>query len=207
MISLTIKELSLRTEIAFDQITKFETGDLEPTESELRKLSSQLDVNYRDLVPNDKIENKVIIKSHDEGKKWSYPENNPKYVFHDLASTLTLPYTKAFEVSIVSSINDDFLDLKVGLHQYVYNIGTENIILNWIFNEQRFSEVIHPGDSIYIKPFLQHNFRGSSGKLLVFRLGGKIVGDSQRELSIVGKENVKRAIDESMQWYDPQGKN
>ena len=67
-------------------------------------------------------------------------------------------------------------------------------------------ETIHPGDSVYIKPFVNHNFRGN-GKLLVLRLGGKIVGDSQRELSIIGKENVKRAVDESMQWFDPKGHN
>jgi hypothetical protein len=42
---------------------------------------------------------------------------------------------------------------------------------------------------------------------LVLRLGGKIVGDSQRELSVIGKENVKRAINESMQWFEPSGHN
>ena len=49
------------------------------------------------------------------------------------------------------------------------------------------------------------DFRGE-GKLLVLRIGGKIVGDSQRELSFVGKENTKRAISETMQWFNPKGK-
>ena len=57
-----------------------------------------------------------------------------------------------------------------------------------------------------MKPFLQHNFRGS-GKLLALRLGGKITGDSKRELSFVGKANIKRAINESMQWFDPKSNN
>jgi len=92
------------------------------------------------------------------------------------------------------------------LHQYVYNISMDNITLNWSFNDKQYSEVIHPDDSVYIKPFVHHNFRGS-GKLLVLRLGGKIVGDSQRELSVIGKENVKRAINESMQWFEPSGHN
>jgi len=207
MTNLTIKELSIRTEIPTEQIIKFETGSLEPTESELRKLSFQLNVNYRDLIPNDKIENKTVIKLHDEGRKWAYPENNSHYEFHELASSTALPYTKAFEINILSSTENNYFDLKVGLHQYVYNIGSEDIKLNWIFNEQKHSQIIHPGDSLYIKPFLQHNFRGKSGKILVVRLGGKIVGDPQRELSIIGKENVKRAIDESLQWYNPKGKN
>ena len=98
------------------------------------------------------------------------------------------------------------MDIKTGLHQYVYNISMDDITLNWSFNDKQYSEVIHPGDSVYIKPFVHHNFRGS-GKLLVLRLGGKIVGDSQRELSVIGKENVKRAINESMQWFEPSGHN
>jgi len=42
--------------------------------------------------------------------------------------------------------------------------------------------------------------------LLVLRIGGKIAGDSQRELSFVGKKNTKRAISETMQWFNPKGK-
>ena len=57
-----------------------------------------------------------------------------------------------------------------------------------------------------MKPFIKHNFRGN-GKLLILRIGGKIAGDSQRELSVVGKKNAHRAISETMQWFDPKGKN
>ena len=57
-----------------------------------------------------------------------------------------------------------------------------------------------------MKPFVPHNFRGN-GKLLVLRIGGKIPGDSQRELSIVGKDNAKRAISETTLWFDKHGKN
>ena len=57
-----------------------------------------------------------------------------------------------------------------------------------------------------MKPFVPHNFRGN-GKLLILRIGGKIPGDSQRELSIVGKDNAKRAISETTLWFDKNGKN
>ena len=174
-------------------------------EIELNNIANALDVNIRDIIANDTIEKKVIIKKHDAGKKWFYPEDSPKYEFLELAGSRTLPYSKAYEVNIISSINNALMDLKAGLHQYVYNIGDSNISLNWILNNKQYTETIHPGDSVYTKPFLPHNFRGS-GKLLVLRLGGKIVGDSQRELSIIGKENVKRAIDESMQWFNPEGR-
>ena len=42
---------------------------------------------------------------------------------------------------------------------------------------------------------------------MVLRIGGKIPGDSQRELSIVGTENAKRAISETTLWFDKKGKN
>ena len=69
-----------------------------------------------------------------------------------------------------------------------------------------YSERIKSGDSIYVKPFVKHNFKGE-GRLVALRIGGKIPGDSQRELSLIGERNTKRAINETMQWFDPNGKN
>ena len=77
--------------------------------------------------------------------------------------------------------------------------------INWVLDGQIFSEEIHPNDSLYIKPFIEHNFRGK-GKILILRIGGKVSGDAQRELSIVGKKNAERAISETTQWFDPRGK-
>ena len=146
--------------------------------------SRALTANLRDLLPNDKSENKVIVKHHDEGKKWFYPNQTSAYEFIVLANTTTLPYSKSFEIKI-NNVDNNELDLRAGLHQYVYNIGNNTITINWVLDGQIFSEKIHPNDSLCIKPFVEHNFRGE-GKLLVLRIGGKIVGDSQRELSFVG---------------------
>ena len=78
--------------------------------------------------------------------------------------------------------------------------------MNWEFNGEKYEKLIKPGDSIYVKPFVKHSFSGN-GKLVVLRVGGRIPGDSQRELSIIGKRNVERAINETMQWFDPKGRN
>ena len=88
----------------------------------------------------------------------------------------------------------------------MYNIGNDPVSLSWKLNNEIFSKSINPNDSLYIKPFIEHNFRGN-GKLLILRIGGKIVGDSQRELSIIGKKNAERAISETIQWFDSKGKN
>ena len=198
---MSIKELSRRSGIIDKKIEGFENNSAIPSEIELQILASSLNINVRDLLPNEKVAQKVILQSHDEGKTWLYPESE-NYKFHDLASSSALPYSKAFEINVLSK-DDPSFDLKVGLHQYLYNIDNTDVHINWLYNNKKYSEIIHPGDSAYLKPFVQHNFRGS-GKLLALRLGGKITGDSQRELSFVGKTNVKRAINETMQWFTPK---
>lgn len=203
--NLSVAELSNRTGISVDIINNFENALKIPTFSELEKLSTALTINIRDLLPNDKIEEKVIIKHHHEGKIWFYPDNTKIYQFCELASTTALPFSKAFELTVMNSNNSE-LDLESGVHQYVYNIGNTPIVINWKYDDNSYTETIFPNDSLYLKPFVKHNFRGN-GKLLILRIGGKIAGDSQRELSIVGKDNAKRAISETMQWFDPQGKN
>lgn len=203
--NLSIDEISKRSSISKQELIAFETGSKIPSFSELEKIAQALIVSVRDLLPDDKIEDKVIVKHHEEGRTWVYPENSKTYEFTELASTTALPFSKAFEISILDSDNPE-LDLTSGLHQYVYNIGDSPVSINWEYEKKIFCDSINIGDSLYMKPFIKHNFRGH-GKLLILRIGGKIAGDSQRELSVVGKKNVKRAISETMQWFDPQGKN
>jgi len=202
--SLSLDEISKRTDIPTDKIVEFESGKTTPSNIDLQNLAKALTVNLRDLLPNDKTENKVIVKHYDEGKKWFYPNQTRAYEFVELANTTTLPFSKSFEIKINNMDNKE-LDLRAGLHQYAYNIGNNTITINWVLDGQIFSEKIHPNDSFYIKPFVEHNFRGE-GKLLVLRIGGKIAGDSQRELSFMGKKNTKRAISETIQWFNPKGK-
>jgi transcriptional regulator with XRE-family HTH domain len=203
--NLTINELANRTEISSIKLEEYESGKVMPDENHLRLIAKALGISLRDLLANDVIEPKVVVKHYSEGRRWLYPEDTHCYEFVELASTTALPYSKAFEI-IVRNSNEQELDLKVGLHQYVYNVGDSAIQINWELDEKKYNETINPGDSLYIKPFVPHNFRGN-GKLLVLRIGSKVVGDSQRELSIVGKDNATRAISETMQWFDPKGKN
>ncbi len=203
--NLSIEELSNRTSISIDILNDYENANKIPHYSELEKISQALTINVRDLLSNDKIEDKVIVRYHDEGKTWFYPEDSKAYEFRELASTTALSFSKAFEVT-VQNIDNSELDLESGLHQYVYNIGNSSISMNWIIDNKNYSDIIHPDDSLYLKPFIKHSF-GGNGKLLILRIGGKIAGDSQRELSVVGKKNAERAISETMQWFDTKGKN
>ncbi|MBI5146898.1 MAG: helix-turn-helix domain-containing protein [Thaumarchaeota archaeon] len=203
--NLSLEELSRRTGIQKADLDEFEKGAKTPTNMEIEKIAHALNVNIRDLLPSDKIEDKVIVKHNSEGRKWAYPESTKAYQFVELASTTALPYSKAFEV-YVQNANSPDLDLRAGLHQYLYNVGETGVTISWEIEGKTHHQMINPGDSAYVKPFVRHNFRGQ-GKLLILRIGGKIAGDSQHELSFVGKENAKRAIAETMQWFDPQSKS
>jgi len=203
--NLSVEELSKRSLITIEQLNLFERGSVIPSLTEIEKIAGALNINIRDLLPNDKIEEKVIIKHYNDGKSWIFPENTKSYEFRELAMTTALPFSKAFEIKILNS-DENELDLESGAHQYVYNVGNSPVSLNWKLGEEKYNKIINSGDSVYIKPFIKHNFRGN-GKILVLRIGGKIAGDSQRELSIVGKQNAHRAISETMQWFDPKGKN
>ena len=204
ILSLPINEVSIRTKIPTDTIIDLENAKRLPTQDEIILLARSYNVNSRELMADDKIE-KVVVKPYNECKKWYYPENSKIYEFVELTSTPSLPFSKAFEINVQNSDSLDY-DFKVGLHQFIYNVGENELLLNWEFNDKKYTKLIQPGDSIYIKPFIKHNFRGN-GKLVVLRIGGRIPGDSQRELSLIGRRNTKRAINETMQWFDPHGKN
>ena len=202
--SLTLHELSQRTNMDIEKLRNFENEKI-PTYSEYTILAECLNVNIRDLLPYDKIANKVIVQFHKNTKKWFYPEDTKNYELVELANANSLPYSKALEVNILSE-NDKTLDLKIGLHQYGYNIGNVDVSISYESNDGLKTDVIKPGDSFYLKPFVAHNFRGK-GKLLVLRISGKITGEPQRELSLIGKKNTTRVINESLQWFDAKGKN
>ena len=205
ILSLPINEVSIRTKIPTDTIIDLENAKRLPTQDEIILLARSYNVNSRELMADDKIEKKVVVKPYNECKKWYYPENSKIYEFVELTSTPSLPFSKAFEINVQNSDSLDY-DFKVGLHQFIYNVGENELLLNWEFNGKKYTKLIQSGDSIYIKPFIKHNFRGN-GKLIVLRVGGRIPGDSQRELSLIGGRNTKRAISETMQWFDPHGKN
>ena len=202
--SLTINEVSRRTKISIEDIRILESGNCLPSEKEITLLANALNINTRELTPNDKEEKKVIIKSYEKCERWYYPEESKTYEFTALASTSSLPFSKAFEIKVQNSSNPDY-DLKAGLHQFIYNVGDSELFLNWELDDKKYNELIKPGDSVYIKPFVKHNFRGN-GNLVALRIGGKIPGDSQRELSILGNRNVSRAISETRLWFNPDRK-
>ncbi len=55
---------------------------------------------------------------------------------------------------------------------------------------------------------LNTRYSGSGGKVLVLRIGGRITGDGQMELSriLATGDNLARVVGETKQWFDPKGR-
>lgn len=202
--SLTFDELSKRTKIEKNDLITFSHGSEIPSYDIIKNLAKGLNVNSRDLLPPDIIEDKVIVRYYNDAPKWYFPESDSSYKITELSHSTTLPFSKAFEFEIIKNDNNE-LDLNVGLHQYIYNVGDKKIKLNWKIQNTEKYDYLEPGDSAYIKPNLPHNFRGD-GKLMVLRIAGRIPGDAQRELSYLDNHDVNRAIEETTMWFDPKEK-
>ena len=203
--SISIEELSNRTGINSKKINEFLNDNVSVPEYDIiEQLARALCINTRDLMPPDIIEDKVLPKTYADSKRWFYPHDSKAYEMVELSQSINLPFSKSFEIHVRENSND-LLDLKVGLHQWIYNTGQSTIRLNWQLGETVYQENIHPNDSVYIKPFVKHSMRGS-GKLMVLRIGGRMTGDAQRELSTLNKHDAHRAINETQMWFDPEGK-
>ena len=62
-----------------------------------------------------KYKKNVIIKSYEECKRWYYPESSKIYEFVELASTTSLPFSKAFEITVQNTM----MNVKDGIIQKV----------------------------------------------------------------------------------------
>tara|TARA_B100000700_G_C15026614_1_gene848488 strand:- start:645 stop:1988 length:1344 start_codon:yes stop_codon:yes gene_type:complete len=196
--SISIEELSKRTKFPQEELTDYETGNLKIGYDQINTIAKALGINVRDLlVYEDQKEKSVINKKFKDGLTWN---NEGKLTFVELANSSNLPFTRSLHIS-VNNEDKSFVE-KIGLHQYIYNVGSTPINLH----TGEHTEEIKPGDSCYVKPFLNHSLTGE-GSLLSLRIGGKMNGDSLRELSFIGKDNTKRAISESLPWFNVKGKN
>ena len=203
--SLSFDEFSKRTGVDKNELIQFEKGLEIPSYEMSIILAKALNVNSRDLLPPDVIEDKVIVKYYKDAQHWYFPESTRAYHIVELSHSTTLPFSKAFEFTVEKS-NDNELDLQVCLHQYIYNVSDDYIELNWKTKNTMKHDVLKPGDSAYIKPNIPHNFRGK-GKLMILRIAGRIAGDPQRELSYLNEHDVNRAISETTMWFDPKTKH
>jgi methylphosphonate synthase len=77
--SLSFEEITKRTGIVKDKLIQFENGLETPSYETIITLAKAMNVNSRDLLPPDAIEDKVIVQYYKESPSWYYPESIKAY--------------------------------------------------------------------------------------------------------------------------------
>lgn len=163
---------------------------------ELRKIATALNINLKDLIPNKKF-TLVKISKYKKSLEWNYPsEKNYVYKFVELTNVNQLPFSKALELNVITGENHEVF-LEVPSHQYLYNIGETDCVLETKKIKQKFS----PGDSIYLKPNVKHKFLKKS-KILILRIGGKIYAENIFQISSLSEKNFSRLISDNKPWFN-----
>ena len=193
--------LSSLTEESFEKINNINLKKIYNTNSmpsleDIEKITSALNINLKDLIPNKKFTS-VKIGRYEKSLTWHYPsEENHIYKFVELTNVNQLPCSKALELTIVLE-EDHETFLEVPAHQYLYNIGETDCVLETEKIKQKFS----PGDSIYLKPNVKHKFSKKS-KILILRIGGKIYGENLFHISSLSEKNFERLINDNKPWFN-----
>lgn len=193
--------LSSLTEENFEKINNINLKKIYSTNSipsieNLEKIASALNINLKDLIPNKKFTS-VKINKYKNNSEWKYPsDENYIYKFTELTNVNQLPCSKALELSVMFE-KDHETFIEVPAHQYLYNIGETNCILEIEKINQKFS----PGDSIYLKPNVKHKFSRKS-KILILRIGGKIYGENLFHISSLSEKNFERLINDNKNWFN-----
>jgi len=192
--SMTYENFEKETNIDLKKI--IETKKI-PDLKILKKISTYLNINIRDLLPPIKNQ-EVKIKKYNDSRSWMFPsKENNIYKFVELTNISQLPLSKAYELQILNDKEHNF-NLEIPCHQYIYNVGGKKCTIKI---DDKFTEELEEGDSIYLKPYLKHKFF-NTGKLLVLRIGGKISGDAMYQLSMISEENIKRLINDNKPWFN-----
>ncbi len=193
--------LSSLTEENFEKINnlnlkKIYNRNSIPSFEDLEKIAHALNINLKDLIPNKRFTS-VKINKYEKNSEWNYPsEKNYTYKFVELTNVNQLPCSKALELSVIVE-EDHETFLEVPAHQYLYNIGETDCILEIEKIKQKFS----PGDSVYLKPNVKHKFLRKS-KILILRIGGKIYGENLFHISSLSEKNFERLVNDNKSWFN-----
>jgi methylphosphonate synthase len=210
-LSLSREHLGREISLSEQEVVALEAGQLMPDTHQVQLLAHALRVNARDLLPVDEAETPVLVQRYGDGRRWLYPgagaASEPSYEIVELCSTRKLPASKAIELNVCRRTSGRSSEiLTTALHQYIYNLGPETVTLRWQLGGKDRAARLDPDDSVYIKPGIPHAFDGAGGRLLVLRIGGRIGGDALEELAHIGPRNLGRVLGESIQWFNPEGR-
>jgi hypothetical protein len=215
--SLSIDHLVNLTGFKPERIQALLAGRTLGNADDWRHFARVTGIPERELEPNaGDVTNGVRIVKGADAQRWRLPDgSDPSYEVKQLAGSRIMPYSHSLEISALKGgSNDEVHTLETGLHQFGYVVGDAPLELEWEYQNATRRRRLGPQDSFYIKPFVPHRYVkapdvpvNDDARVLVLRVGGKVISDTLIEASFIGAPALSRLISETSMWYDPKGKN
>ncbi|WP_433431004.1 XRE family transcriptional regulator [Nonomuraea sp. CA-141351] len=183
-------------------------GAVPPTPEEIERLASALRVSPRDLMPIDAdVVGSIRYCPADAAREWHYPSSpQAAYRIRELAGSSLHPHTRALEIIPLADAGSSSFSssLRTYQHQYVYNVSSAAADLTWRFQGRSHRDRLGPGDSAYLKPFVEVAFasgRPGECRLLSLRIGGRVTPETRTALGTIYPGSLTRYLRENGRWY------
>lgn len=179
---------------------------VELSDHDLNKIATFLSIDMLDLVPyNTQSDAKVIVKRNRDTGAYLYPsKDNATCSIKPLASISTMPLVRACQLEVLK-VSKEFLgEFKTGLHTYVFNYGSSPCEFSWKYEGKVYLKTLLHGDSLYIQPFIEHQFRkvtpDGKPELCCVSIPGEMTLETQKEFSRL--KDIQRTVFESKCWFN-----
>lgn len=205
--SMSVDELARRTGWPAGRVAELVDGDLTPSGDELAVLADALRVSVRDLLPiGIDSPNDICLVRATDARRWPHPSAAQEdYTVTELAGNRMHPHTRALEIRPHREKGDVGDTLITYQHQYLYNVGSDPLVMHWEHAGQAHRAVLRPGDSTYVMPFVPcaYGIEGTSDhpRLLALRINGSVTGEVRTALGAMHPGGLERMLHEDRPWY------
>lgn len=173
---------------------------------ELALLAACFEVELADLlVPTFIPEEEVAIQSHKEAPRHPWPDSRDPWC--EVAPMVRARRMGSMRGAVLRVKGGDLPRegwLSSSLHTWIYNFGDHPVAFGWRGQEEH-RDVLAPGDSAYLQPFVPHAFArvsgGGDGHLCQIRISGAVTPETQRELSAFPAGSMERIHAETKTWF------
>jgi methylphosphonate synthase len=171
---------------------------------DLNKIAKCLNIDVVNLMlPQYEADQEVVVTQWEESKGFYFPSlENKNYKIWPLAKSASMPLMKGSNIHVLSQEADLKNAFNSSMHSYIYNYGSVALLFRWSVDEKILEDILHPGDSVYVQPFVKHAFgkQGEEpGHLFMARVSGSVNVSTQKEMSCFA--DTERII-ESKCWFD-----
>lgn len=191
----------------------------EPTPAEVSAMATALSIRESDLMVAELKPTEEIVVTRYEDSLDLARDYGSTYNVAPLARTRHQPDLKTFSFEVKDEASPG-AQLQVGLHQFIYNYGTEPIEFEWGPACDK-KQTLQPGDSTYVAPMVPHRFNATDKEavisttvhpngtdaakgryLFVVRIPGSVNGGTLAEFSTYQVDGRVRVGQETMRWYN-----